>query len=116
MAKPQLCVTVTAPTTAELREKRDAGVDADLIELCLDDCVPLLALGAEASRHGDIVIVGMGDYGFSTRLLAGRFGSAWTYAGALHDIGQVTAPALLTDYRLRSITDSTAIYGVVGGS
>jgi 3-dehydroquinate dehydratase/shikimate dehydrogenase len=228
MATPQLCVTVTAPTMAELRERRDAVADADLIELrldtvrdpnaagalagrtrpvivtcrptweggsftgseeerhhlladafalgadyvdvewragfsdlltraggrrvvlsmheftgmpadlmgqvqamrstgaelvkvavtpqCLADSVPLLALGAEAARHGSIVIIGMGDYGVATRLLAGRFGSAWTYAGALRDIGQVSAHALLKDYRLRSITNSTAVYGIVGGS
>jgi shikimate dehydrogenase len=83
---------------------------------CLADCVPLLALGAEASRHGAIVIIGMGEYGFSTRLLAGRFGSAWTYVGSVRDVGQLTAPVLLRDYQFRSITDSTAVYGIVGGS
>jgi len=36
MSKPLLCVTVTAATTAELRQKRDAVADADLIELRLD--------------------------------------------------------------------------------
>src|SRR5439155_13432066 len=36
MATPQLCVTVTAPTMAELRRKRDAVVDADLVEMRLD--------------------------------------------------------------------------------
>ena len=36
MTKPLLCVTVTAPTTAELRRKRDDVADADLIELRLD--------------------------------------------------------------------------------
>ena len=232
MATPQLCVTVTAPTTAELRERRDGVADADLIELrldtvsdpnvagalagrhrpvivtcrppweggsfagseeerrrilgdalalgaeyvdiewragftdllaraggrrivlsthdftgmpadlpgqvqamrsagaelvkvsvtpqCLADCVPLLALGAGASkhgsRHGGMVTIGMGEYGVATRVLPGRFGSAWTYAGALRDVGQVTASALLEEYRFRSITDSTAVYGVVGGA
>jgi 3-dehydroquinate dehydratase/shikimate dehydrogenase len=228
MARPQLCVTVTARTTAELRAARDAVVDADLIELRLDavsdpdvagalagrtrpvivtcrphwegggfagseeerrriladalargadyvdiewragfddlvsrdggrrivvsthdfsgmstdlagqvramratgaevvklavtpqrlaDCEPLLALGADASRHGRTVVIGMGDYGVATRVLPGRFGSAWTYAGALRDIGQVDATALLEQYRFRSINDSTAVYGVVGGS
>jgi 3-dehydroquinate dehydratase/shikimate dehydrogenase len=228
MATPQLCVTVTAPTTAELRERRDAVADADLIELrldmvsdpnvagalagrqrrvivtcrppweggrftgseeerhrilgdalalgaeyvdiewragfadllaraggrrvvlsmhdftgmpadlpgqvqamrsagaelvkvsvtpqCLADCVPLLALGTEGSRHGGIVTIGMGEYGVATRVLPGRFGSAWTYAGALRGVGQITASALLKEYRFRSITASTAVYGVVGGS
>jgi len=227
MATPQLCVTVTAPTMAELRRKRDAVADADLIEMRLDtvrdpdvagalegrvrptivachpaweggrftgseeerhriladalasgaeyvdiewrarfddlvssggrrvvlsthdfdgmsgdlrgqmqamratgagivkvavtpqslaDCVPLLALGTEASQNGGSVVIGMGDYGFATRVLAGRFGSKWTYAGALRDIGQAPASSLLNEYRLRSITEATAIFGIVGGS
>jgi len=36
VSTPRLCVTVTAATTAELRRKRDAVPDADLIELRLD--------------------------------------------------------------------------------
>jgi len=32
----RLCVTVTAPTTAELRQRRDATADADMVELRLD--------------------------------------------------------------------------------
>jgi 3-dehydroquinate dehydratase / shikimate dehydrogenase len=227
MATPELCVTVTAPTMADLRRQRDAVVDADLVELRLDkvrdpnvagalegrtrpvvitcraawegggftgsederrrilsealefgadyvdiewrarfddlvnrggrrvvlsshnfdgmtrdlpeqlrvmrgatagiakvavtpqrlaDCAALLALGAEAVRDSRIIVIGMGDYGLATRLLAGRFGSAWTYAGALRDIGQVTASSLLNEYRLRAVSDTTAIYGIVGGS
>jgi 3-dehydroquinate dehydratase / shikimate dehydrogenase len=228
MSKPLLCVTVTADTTAELREKRDAVADADLVELRLDtvrdpspaaalagrrrpvivtcrptweggsfggseeerkrilaealalgaeyvdiewrarfddviaqaggrrivlsshdfhgvpidlkarvhamrstgaevikiaaattalsDCVPLLELGAERSRHGAMVLIGMGPFGGPTRILAGRFGSAWTYAGGVRDVGQLSAEALLRDYHFRSITDATQIYGIAAGS
>jgi 3-dehydroquinate dehydratase/shikimate dehydrogenase len=228
MSKPLLCVTVTAATTAELRQQRDAVPDADLIELRLDtvrdpsvagalagrtrpaiitcrpvweggefrgseeerkrilaeglsqgaeyvdiewrahfddliaqsagrrivlsahdfhgvpidlnarvhamrstgaevvkmaatltslsDCVPLQRLGADGGRQGGLVLIGMGPYGLSTRVLAGRFGSIWTYAGALKDIGQVSAQSLLKDYHFRSIQDTTDIYGVAGGS
>jgi 3-dehydroquinate dehydratase/shikimate dehydrogenase len=228
MSKPLLCVTVTAATTAELRHRRDAVADADLIELRLDtvsdpdvagalqgrrhpvivtcrptweggdfkggeeerkrilaealslgaeyvdlewrarfddlvaqdagrrivlsahdylgvpvdltarvhamrstgaevikiaatlsslsDCVPLLDLGAQSGRQGGLVLIGMGQYGLSTRVLAGRFGSVWTYAGALKEIGQLSAPSLLKDFHFRSIGDSTQIYGVAGGS
>jgi 3-dehydroquinate dehydratase/shikimate dehydrogenase len=228
VSKPLLCVTVTAATTAELRQKRDAVADADLIELRLDsvsdpnvagalegrrgpvvvtcrpvwegggfkgpedvrkqiladalahgaeyvdvewgahfddliaqtsgrrivlsthdfhgipidltsrvhamratgaevvkiaaavaslsDCIPLLELGAQNGRAGGLVVIGMGDYGLATRLLAGRFGSQWTYAGALSDIGQLSADTLLTDYHFRSLSESTAVYGIAGGS
>jgi 3-dehydroquinate dehydratase/shikimate dehydrogenase len=228
MSKPLLCVTVTAATTAELRQRRDAVTDADLIELRLDtvsdpdvagalqgrrhpvivtcrptweggdfkggeeerkrilakalslgaeyvdlewrarfddliaqdagrrivlsahdylgvpidltarvhamrstgaevikiaatlsslsDCVPLLDLGAQSGRQGGLVLIGMGPYGLPTRVLAGRFGSVWTYAGALKEIGQLSAQSLLKDFHFRAIGDGTEIYGVAGGS
>jgi 3-dehydroquinate dehydratase / shikimate dehydrogenase len=224
--KPLLCVTVTAPTTAELRRRRDAVLDADLVELRLDsvndpdvagalagrrrpvivtcrphweggafqgaeedrrrllaealalgaeyvdvewragfhdlvastggsrivlsshdfdmvpidlvsrlhamrssgaevvklamkltrlsDAVSLKELAADSSQGGGLVLVGMGDYGVATRVLAGRFQSMWTYAGTLHDIGQMSAGTLLDEYRLRSIDESTAVYGLAG--
>jgi len=82
----------------------------------LSDCVPLLALGTGSSDDGRSIVIGMGDYGLPTRLLAARFGSVWTYAGGLRDIGQVTPSSLINDYRVRSLTDASAIYGIVGGS
>jgi 3-dehydroquinate dehydratase/shikimate dehydrogenase len=84
--------------------------------LALADCVPLLHLGQQARRDGGLVLVGMGDYGLVTRVLAGRFGSAWTYAGSIPNIGQVPAMALIEQYRFRSIGDDTQVYGIVGGS
>ncbi|MGH9143192.1 MAG: shikimate dehydrogenase [Vicinamibacterales bacterium] len=228
MSKPLLCVTVTAATTAELRQKRDAVVEADLIELRLDgvsdpsvagalagrerpvivtcrptwegggfrgseeerkriladalalgaeyvdlewrarfddliaqsggrrivlssheyhgvpldldaqtramrttgaevikvaatlsslsDLIPLLALRRQAGPPGGLVVIGMGPFGIATRVLAGRFGSIWTYAGALTDIGQLSAHSLLKDYHFRAITDATEVYGITGGS
>src|SRR5437762_9621661 len=203
MPKPLLCVTVTAPTMAELRRQRDEVVDADLIELRLDsvsdpdvagalagrrrpvivtcrpewgggrfkgaeedrrrlladawalgaeyvdiesrarfddllaqsggrrvvlsyhdfdavpvdlaglvqamrstgaevvkvavktarlsDCVPLRDVGALAGRQAGLVVIAMGPFGLATRVLAGRFGSMWTYAGSDHEVGQVSA-------------------------
>jgi 3-dehydroquinate dehydratase/shikimate dehydrogenase len=228
MSKPQLCVTVTAGTTAELRRRRDAIADADMVELRLDsvadpdaagaladrrrpvivtcrpvweggrfagseedrkrlladaiaggaeyvdiewragfddliaraaservvlsnhdftgvppdlesrlramrctgvktiklavqtsrlsDCVRLRDLAAAAGDSGTLVVIGMGDHGFATRAMPGRFGSAWTYAGALRAVGQVSAQSILDDYRFRSIGPATRLYGVVGGS
>ena len=55
----RLCVTVTAPTMAELRRRRDEATDADLVELRLDsvrdpDVAAKInsALVDEASRRG----------------------------------------------------------------
>src|SRR5471030_949894 len=210
MSKPLLCVTVTGATTAELRQKRDAVVDADLVELrldsvsdpsvagalagrrtpvivtcrpvwegggfsgseddrkriladalalgaeyvdiewrarfddlisqvggrrivlsthdfhgvpmdllarvhamrstgaevikiaatltCLRDALSLLDLGAQSGRQSAFILIGMGDYGLATRVLAGRFGSVWAYAGTVKEVGQLTAQALVKDY------------------
>ena len=226
MSSPLLCVTVTAPTTAELRRKRDEVADADLVELRLDsvsdpsaagalagrrcpvivtcrpsweggrfegaeedrrriladalalgaeyvdiewranfddllsktggrrvvlschdfdgiptdlsartqvmrstgaevvkvaaatkrlsDCVPLLDLGAQAGRQCGLVIVGIGEAGIATRVLAGRFGSKWTYAGSERQLGQLSAHTLSKEYRFRTLSDSTEVYGLVG--
>ena len=228
MSKPLLCITVTATTMAELRQKRDEVVDADLVELRLDsvsdpsaaaaladrrcpvvvtcraksegggfkgsegerhqiladamtlgaeyvdiewrarfddllersggrrvvlsmhdfdgmpsdlpghlqamratgaevikiavtpqrlsDCVALLDLGAQVGGRGGLIVIGMGVYGLATRVLACRFGSKWTYAGSVLDAGQLSAQSLLTDYHFRTLTQSTAVYGVTGGS
>jgi 3-dehydroquinate dehydratase/shikimate dehydrogenase len=107
----------------DLTERAEAmrSTGAEVIKIAatlnsLSDCVPLLKLGANDRRPGGQVLIGMGPYGLSTRVLAGRYGSAWTYAGSLDDIGQVGVRSLLDDYRFRSISDTTAIYGVAGGS
>ena len=46
MGQSQVCVTVTATTTDQLRRRRDAVVEADLIELRLDDVEDLDVSGA----------------------------------------------------------------------
>ncbi len=82
----------------------------------LSDCIPLLDLGAQAGRAGRLVLLGLGEFGLATRVLAERFGSAWTYAGGLEGVGQLTANAMLKDYRFRALGERTQIYGIVGGS
>jgi shikimate dehydrogenase len=47
-------------------------------------------------------------------VLAGRFNSKWTYAGALHEVGQLPVDTLLDEYRFRTIDSSTELYGLVG--
>jgi 3-dehydroquinate dehydratase / shikimate dehydrogenase len=90
---------------------------AEMIKLAvttkrLSDCLPLLDLGAQIGRRGT-VLIGMGECGLATRVLARLFGSVWTYAGGLRQVGQPTA-AEFESYRFRSITDATKIYGLVG--
>src|SRR5207249_10602401 len=56
MPKPLLCVTVTAPTMAELRRQRDEVVDADLIELRLDSVSDPDVAGALAGRRRPVIV------------------------------------------------------------
>ena len=105
--------------TARVHAMRSTGAEVIKIAAtmtCLSDCVPFIDLAAQGGRQSGLVLLGMGDYGLATRVLAGRFGSVWTYAGALREIGQLSVQALLKDYHFRSLTDSTAVYGVAGGS
>ena len=80
----------------------------------LSDCVPLLDLGVQAGRQSGLVVIGMGTFGLVTRVLARRFGSMWTYAGAQAQVGQVSAATLLHDYRFRTLGESTDVYGLTG--
>ena len=105
--------------TARVHAMRSTGAEVIKIAAAmtrLSDCVPLLDLGAQSGRQGGLVVIGMGPYGLATRVLAGRFGSTWTYAGGVRDVGQISAHSLLKDYHFRTVTESTAIYGVAGGS
>jgi 3-dehydroquinate dehydratase/shikimate dehydrogenase len=105
--------------TARVHAMRSSGAEVVKVAATLtslSDAIPLLDLGAQSSGHGGMILIGMGPYGLVTRILATRFGSAWTYAGALHEIGQLSASSLLKDYHFRSLTDATQIYGVVGRS
>jgi len=56
MPKPLLCVTVTAPSMAELRRRRDAIVDADLIELRLDSVSDPDVAGALEGRRLPVIV------------------------------------------------------------
>ena len=103
--------------TARVHAMRSTG--AEVIKIAatltsLSDAIPLLDLGAQSSRQSGMILIGLGPYGVVTRILAGRFGSVWAYAGSLHEIGQLSPASLLKDYHFRSLTDSTDIYGVAG--
>jgi 3-dehydroquinate dehydratase/shikimate dehydrogenase len=60
------------------------------------------------------VLIAMGASGIPSRVLAGRLGSCWTYAGAGVAPGQLPAETMRTLYRVGSLTSRTAVYGVAG--
>jgi len=56
MRTAQLCVTVTADTTADLRTRRDQVRDADLVELRLDTVADPNAAGALEGRKKPVIV------------------------------------------------------------
>src|SRR5688500_1876834 len=76
----------------------------------LCDTLPLREIG----NGGDAVVIGMGDAGVPSRLLAARFGSRWTYGGNAVAPGQMSAARMLEQFRFRSVSDQTLLYGIAG--
>ena len=75
----------------------------------------LLSISREA--FGERILLGMGDFGFPTRVLASRLGSFLCYTSPARAIvapGQVDPDTLGSLYRFRGIGPSTAVYGVIG--
>ena len=101
----------------QVRAMRATG--AEIVKIAtranrLSDCLQLRRIASSDDPRRRAVWIAMGDAGLATRVLAGHFCSAWTYAGHLHEIGQITAESLLRDFRFRSIRPSTEIYGLLG--
>jgi 3-dehydroquinate dehydratase / shikimate dehydrogenase len=71
----------------------------------------------KGQRGGEKILLGMGDFGFPTRVLATRLGSFLCYtspAGAVVAPGQIDPDTLGSVYRFRNIGPATSVYGVIG--
>jgi 3-dehydroquinate dehydratase/shikimate dehydrogenase len=75
----------------------------------LCDTLPLRAIG----EHGDAVVIGMGEPGVPSRLLAARYGSRWTFAGQGVAPGQMPAARMRDAFRFRAVGPATRLFGVV---
>lgn len=75
----------------------------------LTDTLPLI----DIAEVGDAVVIGMGNAGVPTRLLASRFGSRWTYGGRGVAPGQVPPKRMLEQFRFRDIGEDTSVFGVI---
>jgi 3-dehydroquinate dehydratase/shikimate dehydrogenase len=99
---------------ARVRAMRQSGAAVIKIAVTparLSETLPLMAI----ARAGDAVVIGMGDAGLPTRLLAARFGSRWTYGGHGAAPGQIPARVMIDRYRFHDIGPDTHLYGVVAG-
>lgn len=78
------------------------------------DLLTLLQAVEPTPRDRSTIVIGMGGAGMATRILADRFGSPWTYAGAAIAPGQITAARLQQEFTFRRIGADTAVYMVIG--
>jgi 3-dehydroquinate dehydratase / shikimate dehydrogenase len=104
------------PSDLEARVLAMRSTGAEVLKVAvharrLTDQLRLLPL----ARHGGvpIALVAMGEAGLASRLLPGRFGSCWTYAGQAAP-GQMSLARMLDEFSVRAVGPRTALYGVVG--
>jgi len=108
---------VPADLSGHYRAMRSTG--AQVVKLAvtprsLAETADLASIGRADGGREQVSLVGMGPAGLPSRVLAARFGCCWTYAGEGVAPGQLPAARLLHEFRFRSLTAETAVYGVVG--
>lgn len=107
---------VPADLTDRVRHMRAAGAAMVKVAAHVDHTTAIFDLRdrvAAAGPSDTTVVIGMGDAGRLTRVLPGRFGSCWTYGGDAAP-GQIDAGQLRHRYRVHTVSESTAVYGVAG--
>lgn len=77
----------------------------------LDECRRLAAIGR---AHQNVVVIGMGAAGAVTRVAPHAFGSQWTYAGPLAELGQFSVRELRDVFGVGRVSERAPLYGVVG--
>jgi 3-dehydroquinate dehydratase/shikimate dehydrogenase len=106
------------PADLEARVDAMAALNPDVLKVAIT--VSRLAgcgrLASLARRHAGrrMVLIAMGEAGLATRILPGRFGSCWTYAGDGVAPGQIDIERLLGEFRFRRIGPHTELYGIAG--
>ncbi len=105
---------VPADLEARYRAMRGAGADVVKIAAAVGSLTEALRVTALASGDEPRVLIGMGAAGIPSRVLAGRLGSCWTYAGAGVAPGQLDLDRMRRQFRFHEISDRTAVYGVLG--
>ncbi len=95
---------------AAMRAENPDVVKISAMARSASDCLTLRDAGG---RQASTVVIAMGPYGRVTRVLPGRFGSCWTYAGTVAP-GQYSASTLARDFRVRDVTESTRLFAVTG--
>ena len=103
-----------ANASSVLQALREAGGEIAKLAVTTERPADLLTLLQAVPQDGSSIVIGMGGAGMATRVLAGRFGSRWTYAGNAIAPGQITAARLLREFCFRRIRPDAAVYIVLG--
>jgi 3-dehydroquinate dehydratase / shikimate dehydrogenase len=106
------------PPDLDERVRAMAATGSEVLKIApaIDNLPALLRLRDVRTRYPQLklVLLGLGVKGIASRVLATRFGSAWTYAGRERGTGQLTAEQMLDVYRFRRVGHETAVYGLAG--
>jgi len=94
---------------AAMRRSGAATIKVAYAARRLCDTLPL----REIAAAGHAVVVGMGEPGVPSRLLATRYGSRWTFAGDAVAPGQMPAARMRDAFRFRAVGPATRLFGVV---
>src|SRR5258708_5962738 len=100
--------------SALLHRLRTAGGEVAKLAVTVERASDLRVLLEQARPDEGSVLIGLGRAGLATRVLAGRFGSRWTYAGNGVAPGQVSAARLLQEFKFRRIRPDAAVYALPG--
>ena len=93
---------------------RASGAEVAKVAVMVERASDLQRLLENARPDEGSILIGMGRAGLATRVLAGRLGSRWTYAGNGIAPGQVSAARLLQEFRFRRIRADAAVYALLG--
>jgi 3-dehydroquinate dehydratase / shikimate dehydrogenase len=105
---------VPADIPALLHRLRSGGGEIAKLAVMVERASDLRPLLAAAGADAGSILIGMGRAGLATRVLAGRFGSRWTYAGNSVAPGQISARRLLDEFAFRRIRPDARVYGLLG--
>jgi 3-dehydroquinate dehydratase / shikimate dehydrogenase len=98
---------------------RQAGADIAKIAVLANDADDLAVIKQlYDDKNGPLIAIAMGEHGYASRLLAGCFGAAMTFARLDGDVGsapgQPSISELVKLYRIKQHNAQTKIYGIIG--
>jgi 3-dehydroquinate dehydratase / shikimate dehydrogenase len=103
---------VPSDLDARVRAMRGVGAGAIKVAVTVSRLTETLAL-KRIGDEGDAIVIGMGEAGVPSRLLATQYRSRWTYAGRAVAPGQLPAETMADDYHFFRVEPETRIFGVV---